>query len=98
MSAYHSMELCYLSATYTNLLITKEPLYLYFKPYPSSFKNNILRVSPDILPPGSIFIEECLVDGKPYPDYDPKGLTVKLPDTKERLQVKVKISPATWLD
>jgi len=98
MSAYHSMELCYLSATYTNLLITKEPLYLHFKPYPNSFKNNILRVSPDILPLGSIFIEECFVDGKPYTNYDPKGLTVKLPDTNERLSVKVKVSPKTWLD
>jgi hypothetical protein len=98
MSAYHSMELCYLSATYINLLIAKEPLYLYFKPYPNSFKDNMLRVSPDILPPGSIFIEECHVDGKPYKNYDPKGLTVKLPETNERLQVKVKISPTTWLN
>jgi mannose/cellobiose epimerase-like protein (N-acyl-D-glucosamine 2-epimerase family) len=98
MSAYHSMELCYLSATYINLLIIKEPLNMYFKPYPTSFKDNILRVSPDILPPGSIFIEECHVDGKPYKEYDAKGLTVKLPDTKERVQVKVKISPTTWLD
>jgi hypothetical protein len=83
---------------YINLLITKEPLYLYFKPYPNSFKNNILRVSPDILPPGSIFIEECFVDGKPYKNYDPKALTVKLPGTKERVKVKVKISPTTWLE
>ncbi len=98
MSGYHSMELCYLSATYINLLITKEPLYLYFKPYPNSFKDNILRVSPDILPPGSISIEECHIDGELYKDYDPRDLTVKLPDTKERLQVKVKVSPTTWLD
>lgn len=98
MSAYHSMELCYLSATYTNLLITKEPLYLYFKPYPNSFKDNILRVSPDILPPGSILIEECFVDGKPYKHYDPKALTVKLPETNERVQVKVKVASTTWLD
>jgi mannose/cellobiose epimerase-like protein (N-acyl-D-glucosamine 2-epimerase family) len=98
MSSYHSMELCYLSATYINLLITKEPLNMYFKPYPNSFKDNILRVSPDILPPGSIFIEECHIDDKPYKDFDPKGLTVKLPDTKERVRVRVKIAPTTWLD
>ena len=54
MSAYHSMELCFLSAVYTNLLITKQPMYFYFKPYPNAFPDNILRVSPDILPPGSI--------------------------------------------
>jgi len=39
-----------------------------------------------------------LVDGKPYKNYDPKGLTVKLPDSKERVKVKVKISPTTWLE
>ncbi len=27
MSGYHSMELCYLAAVYTNLLITKQPMY-----------------------------------------------------------------------
>ena len=56
MSAYHSMELCYLSAVYTNLLITKQPMDFYFKPKPGGFPDNILRVSPDILPPGSIRI------------------------------------------
>ena len=34
MSAYHTTELCYLSAVYTNLLITKEPMDFYFKPLP----------------------------------------------------------------
>ena len=71
---------------------------MYFKPYPNSFKDNILRVSPDLLPPGSIFIEDCHIDGEPYKNFDPKGLTVKLPDTKERVRVKVKIAPTTWLD
>ena len=32
MSAYHNTELCYLAAVYTNLLITKQPLDLHFKP------------------------------------------------------------------
>ena len=52
MSAYHTTELCYLAAVYTNLLITKQPLDLYFKPRADGFKDRILRVSPDILPPG----------------------------------------------
>ena len=54
MSGYHSSELCYLSAVYTNLLITKQPMDFYFKPQPGGFKNNMLRVAPDLLPPGSI--------------------------------------------
>jgi mannose/cellobiose epimerase-like protein (N-acyl-D-glucosamine 2-epimerase family) len=98
MSGYHSMELCYLSAVYTNLLITKQPMFMYFKPYANGFKDNILRVSPDILPAGSVFIEECFIDDKPYADFDADNLTVKLPKSDKQVRVKVKISPKTWLD
>ncbi|MEL7586395.1 MAG: AGE family epimerase/isomerase [Prolixibacteraceae bacterium] len=98
MSGYHSMELCYLSAVYINLLITRQPLYLYFKPLPNGFKDRILRVSPDLLPADSIFIEECFIDDVPYPDYDAGNLTVHLPDTDKQVRVKVKITPKTWLD
>lgn len=93
MSGYHSTELCYLSAVYTNLLITKQPMDLYFKPMPGGFKDNILRVSPDILPPGSIKIAACEIDGQPYSNFDADNLTVQLPDTKERVKVKVQIVP-----
>jgi hypothetical protein len=50
MSGYHSFELCYLAAVYTNLLIKKQPMDFYFKPQPGAFKDNVLRVQPDILP------------------------------------------------
>jgi mannose/cellobiose epimerase-like protein (N-acyl-D-glucosamine 2-epimerase family) len=98
MSAYHSMELCFLSAVYTNLLITKQPMYFYFKPYPDSFPDNILRVSPDLLPKGSIFIEDCWIDGEPYSNFDPEQLTVTLPAGGDRRKVKVKVSPSSWLN
>jgi mannose/cellobiose epimerase-like protein (N-acyl-D-glucosamine 2-epimerase family) len=94
MSAYHSTELCFLSVVYTNLLITKQPLDLYFKPMPGGFKDNILRVSPDILPPGSIVIGGCWVNDKPYEHFDAKALTVQLPDSPERVKVKVQLLPA----
>ena len=93
MSAYHSMELCFLSTVYVNLLITKTPTYFYFKPYPNAFENGILRVSPDILPEGSISITECYIDDKPYDNYDAEGLTVTLPETEERVRVKVLLTP-----
>jgi len=93
MSGYHSMELCFLSATYINLLITKQPLFLYFKPLPKAFKDNILRVSPDILPKNSIYIEECYIDDELYSDFDANNLTVNLPETDKQIRVKVKISP-----
>jgi len=97
MSAYHSMELCYLAAVYTNLLITKQPMFFYFKPYPNAFGNNVLRVAPDLLPAGSIFLDECWINGEPHDDFDPKELTVQLPQSDRRLEVKVKVSPASWV-
>lgn len=93
MSGYHSMELCYLAAVYTNLMITGHPMDFYFKPYPQGFKDRILRVAPDLLPPGSIRISAVEIDGKPYTDFDAAALTVRLPDTTERVKVKVTISP-----
>jgi mannose/cellobiose epimerase-like protein (N-acyl-D-glucosamine 2-epimerase family) len=93
MSGYHSFELCFLAAVYTNFLVTKQPMDLYFMPLPDGFKDRILRVSPDILPPGSIRIESCTIDGKPYENFDADALTVKLPETKERVKVKVHIVP-----
>ena len=98
MSGYHSMELCYLSAIYINLLVAKEPLVLHFKPMPGGFKDGILRVSPDILPPGSIFIEECFIEDQPYDDFDADNLFVRLPETDQQVRVRVKISPKSWLD
>ena len=93
MSGYHSFELAYLAQTYTNLLITKEPLYLFFKPRPDGFKRNILRVQPDILPSGSIRIGEVWINDEPYQNFSADTMTVKLPTTKEQLRVKVRVEP-----
>lgn len=93
MSGYHSFELCYLAAVYTNLLVMKQPMDFYFKPIPNGFENNILRVSPDILPVGSIKIKSVTIDGEDYDQFDADKLTVTLPQTKERVKVKVTIIP-----
>ena len=66
---------------------------LWFSPLPGDLPNNILRVSPDILPPGSIRIGEVEVDGKPYADFDADGLTVHVPDDKERHKIRVRVVP-----
>jgi mannose/cellobiose epimerase-like protein (N-acyl-D-glucosamine 2-epimerase family)/anti-anti-sigma regulatory factor len=87
MSGYHSFELCYLATVYTNLLITKQPVDFYFKPQIGAFKDNILRVQPDILPPGSVKIEQVWVNGEPYMDFDAAALTVKLPAPKAQSQL-----------
>lgn len=93
MSGYHSFELCYLAAVYTNFLITKRPMDFYYKPLPNGFPDRVLRVSPDILPPGAIAIESVEIDGQPYGRVDPQQLTVQLPDSRERIKVKVRLIP-----
>jgi mannose/cellobiose epimerase-like protein (N-acyl-D-glucosamine 2-epimerase family) len=94
MSGYHSMELCYLSAVYTNLMITGHPMDFYFKPYPQGFKDRILRVAPDLLPQGSIRISQVEIDGRPYHDFDANHLTVRLPESSDRVKVEVTLTPA----
>jgi len=93
MSMYHSGELCYLSAVYINLLITKQPLDLHFKPLPNGFPDKILRVEPDILPKGSVRISHVWMDGEPYADFDAAGLSVRLPVSDERHTFKVRLQP-----
>jgi mannose/cellobiose epimerase-like protein (N-acyl-D-glucosamine 2-epimerase family) len=93
MSNYHASELCYLSAVYINLLVTKQPMDFHFKPQPGAWKNNTLRVSPDLLPEGSISIGEVTADGEKYTNFSADKLTVKVPDTKDPVRLKVTIVP-----
>lgn len=94
MSGYHSTELCFLAAVYSNLLITKQPMEFYFKPRPDGFPERVLRVAPDLLPPRSICLDYVEIDGEPYADFNASELMVKLPETKDHLSVKVRIVPA----
>ncbi len=66
---------------------------LWFSPLPGALPDNILRVSPDILPPGSIRIGEVEVDGEPYADFDAEALTVHVPDDKARHKIRVRVGP-----
>lgn len=91
MSMYHSAELCYLAATYNNLLLRGRPLDLWFKPYAEA--DRTLRVAPDLLPPGSVRVTAVEIDGRPWGDYDAEGLTVALPETDQRLTVRVTLTP-----
>jgi mannose/cellobiose epimerase-like protein (N-acyl-D-glucosamine 2-epimerase family) len=87
MSMYHSSELCYLAATYTNLLLSGSRLTLWFKPRPDA--DRTLRVAPDLLPPGRVELLDVEIDGKPHELFDRRALTVELPVTEERLTVRV---------
>jgi ABC-type transporter Mla MlaB component len=96
MAGYHSFELCYLAAVYTNLLITKEPLELHFKPRPDA--DRTLRVAPDLLPQGSIHIESVTLDGKPHQEFDAAALTITLPHSADPIRVKVRIVPKEGME
>jgi hypothetical protein len=74
-------------------MIKKRPLDLFFKPLPNGFVDRILRVAPDMLPPGSVRITACTIDGAPYENYDASALSVQLPESSERLSVKVTLTP-----
>jgi mannose/cellobiose epimerase-like protein (N-acyl-D-glucosamine 2-epimerase family) len=92
MSMYHSAELCYLAAVYTNLLITKQPLNLWFRPRPDAERT--LRVAPDLLPPGRVRLEKVDIDGKPHEVFDARELTVELPSTSDSVTVTVQLVPS----
>jgi hypothetical protein len=93
MSMYHSAELCYLSAVYTNLLVAGKPLDLWFKPRADA--DRTLRVSPDLLPPGRVRLDRVEIDGKPHEVFDPQAMTVELPASVESLTVKVQLVPTS---
>ncbi|WP_336209422.1 AGE family epimerase/isomerase [Nonomuraea sp. LPB2021202275-12-8] len=94
MSMYHSAELCYLAAVYGNLLGRRSPMTLWFRPLPGGFPDGRLRVAPDLLPPGSVVLESVEIDGRPYDRFDPRAMTVELPDSNERLTVRTVVAPA----
>ena len=93
MAGYHALELCYLAATYTGLLINSAPLTLHFRPQPGALPDGILRVSPDLLPAGSVQLARVWVDGEPFKDFDAKALTVKLPVSSRPQRVRVELEP-----
>lgn len=89
MAGYHSIELAYLAQTYINLMTTRKPLDLHFKPVHGGFPDGVLRVSPDILPHGSVRISAVTVDDEPWTKFDAEGLTVTLPEVDHRPRIKV---------
>jgi len=94
MSMYHAAELCFLAAVYGRLLIRGEPLTLWFRPSPDGFPDRVLRVAPDVLPPGRVKLDRVEVDGRPYAGFDPDAMSVKLPDSTEPLTVQAHLAPA----
>ncbi|MGW5646090.1 AGE family epimerase/isomerase [Saccharopolyspora sp. NPDC003752] len=94
MSGYHSVELCYLAAVYTGLLVSGKPMDLHFRPGPAAFADGLLRVAPDLLPPGRVRISDVWIDGDRYHDFDSEGLLVRLPERDRRIRVKVRLAPS----
>ncbi|MEZ0067892.1 mannose/cellobiose epimerase-like protein (N-acyl-D-glucosamine 2-epimerase family) [Streptacidiphilus sp. MAP12-20] len=98
MSMYHSAELCYLAAVYNNLLIRGREMDFYFKPTPNGLPGRVLRVSPDLLPTGSVRISSVEIEGKEHSDFDAEAMTVTLPEGDDRVKVKVRLTPVAGPD
>ena len=94
MAGYHSFELCFLAAIYSNLLVTKQPMDFFFRPDPQGWPDNKLRVAPDLLPAGSVELSEVWIDDKSHTDFDRKEMIVNLPNSDKPLRVRVRIEPA----
>jgi anti-anti-sigma regulatory factor len=93
MAGYHSFELCFLAAIYSNLLVNKQPMDFYFHPDPQAWPENKLRVAPDLLPAGSVELMEVWIDDKPYTEFDRANLIVNLPESNKPMRVRVRIEP-----
>ncbi|MFN0069974.1 MAG: AGE family epimerase/isomerase [Chloroflexota bacterium] len=94
MSLYHSTELCFLAQVYSNLLVTRTPIDLHFKPKPGAFKDNVLHVCPDLLPPGSVKLDAVWINGQEHSDFNADDLTVNLPSSSSDLRVRVRVAPS----
>ena len=94
MAGHHSFELCFLAAVYTNLLVNPHPMDFFFSPEPGAWEDNILRVAPDLLPPGSVEFTEVWINGKNCENFNHKKLYVVLPDSDKALKVRVQSSLA----
>ncbi len=93
MAGYHSFELAYLAAVYTNLLINKKPMDFYFRPTAGELPGDTLRVSPDLLPEGSVRIGQVWINGQEHRDFDAENLIVKVPSTGGKLKIRVRLVP-----
>jgi hypothetical protein len=66
----------------------------FFSPEPGAWEDNILRVSPDLLPAGSVELSEVWINGQNYENFNREKLYVTLPDSDTTLKVRVRITPA----
>jgi anti-anti-sigma factor len=96
MSGYHSFELCYLAAVYGNLLIRKQPMDLYFRPHRGAFPDGVLRVQPDLLPPGSVQLQDVWIDDERWTDFDPEAMSVRLPGETESTEDRSSPGRPPW--
>jgi mannose/cellobiose epimerase-like protein (N-acyl-D-glucosamine 2-epimerase family) len=94
MAMYHSAELGFLAAVYTNLLRRDQPMDLNFQPGPGAF-GGTLRVAPDLLPPGSVRLTHVWVNGHEHDAFDADELTVRLPQSDKPQTVRVRLTPVS---
>ena len=94
MSGYHSFELCYLGGGLHQPAghQAADGLLLQAAARAAS-PDSILRVAPDMLPAGSVRIEQVWIDGHSHEDFDPVALTVRLPEGHGSIKVRARLVP-----
>ena len=99
MSGYHSTELCYLAAVYSNLLVTKQPLDLLLQAEAGRVRGqHPARLAGH---PAAGQHQDRARSGSTaqrWTDFDAEKLTVNLPKSDMDLRVKVRVAPAALAD
>ena len=99
MSGYHSIELCYLAAVYSNLLVNKQPMDFYFKPKPGGFeRQHPARSAGHCCRPDRSESTKSRSTASRDDQFDAVALTVKLPEADHAVKVKVRIVPTSGLE
>jgi mannose/cellobiose epimerase-like protein (N-acyl-D-glucosamine 2-epimerase family) len=91
-SGYHDMELTYFAHLYTNLLVQQRQVGLHFRPLKAT-SGQVLAVQPISFPKGSVRLDSVTVDGRPYTDFDPAAMTIRLPQSDRPFDVVAVIAP-----
>ena len=91
-SGYHILELDFFAHLYTNLLVKKRPVMLHFAPVVAA-GGTLFQVQPISLPPGRVELTEVTLDGRPFHDFDPRAMTVKLPALTQPQSLAATLTP-----
>lgn len=75
---FHSVEFCYYTYLYGNLMLHEKPVSLYYNIEATNSARNI-KLTPVMLGKAKLVIDSVTLDGKKYKDFDGKNSTLNIP-------------------